>query len=390
MNKYTKVLMIAMVLLTGLSSCAGVFESGRAEDGSSYSPLTGMMTTSTEGFSRAVEPMKFQFPRDHGPHEDFQTEWWYYTGNLVDSSSNRYGYQLTFFRRALSPPAEGSQRTSSWAVNQVYLAHFTISQVQAERFYSQERFSRGAAGLAGAQGEPFFQVWLDDWQVKQISPDSFRLQARTEQVQLDLTLTDTKGPVLQGNAGLSPKGPQAGNASYYISQTRLESKGKIRIEGRDISVSGLSWMDHEFSTSALAENQVGWDWFSLQLDNQYELMVFTLRDEQGNIDAFSSGTIISPDGSTVSLEMGDFSIQILDTWRSPHSGAVYPSGWRLQVPEVDLDVEVYPLMKDQELRISFIYWEGAVKVNGRMGSQSVSGYGYVELTGYAQSMQGRF
>ena len=390
MNKYYKLIILIGFFLTGLAGCSGVFGSGTAQEGSSPAQITGLITSSSEGFSRAVEPIEFQFPRDHGPHENFQTEWWYYTGNLVDSSSNRYGYQLTFFRRAVVPPAERSPRTSSWAVSQVYLAHFTISQVQGERFYSQERFSRGAAGLAGAQGEPFFQVWLEDWQVTQINQNSFRLQARTDLVQLDLTLTDTKGPVLQGNAGLSPKGLQVGNASYYISQTRLESEGTIRIEDRDISVTGLSWMDHEFSTSALAENQVGWDWFSLQFDNQYELMVFTLRDEQGNMDAFSSGTLIFPDGSTKPLEMGDFSIQVLETWRSPHSSAVYPSGWRLQVPEFDLEVEVHPLMKDQELRFSFVYWEGAVEVNGRIGSQPVSGYGYVELTGYAQSMQGRF
>ncbi|MBN1372366.1 MAG: hypothetical protein JW987_10555 [Anaerolineaceae bacterium] len=341
-------------------------------------------------FARAEGPVEFEFPKDHGPHPDFQTEWWYYTGNLQAEDGRRFGYQLTFFRRALSAPEVRSERESPWGADQVYLAHFALTDVEGGQFHAEERFERGAAGLAGAEGEPGFAVWLQDWRVEQTGEDSYRLAAAQEGLSIALELTDLKGPVLQGQQGYSQKGPEAGNASYYISQTRLESSGTVRVNGEDVAVRGWSWMDHEFSTSALSAGQVGWDWFSIQLDNNREMMVYTLRRADGSIDPYSKGTLIFEDGDTRTLTAEEFSIEATEQWTSPHSGAVYPAGWVIRVLGEDLELAVEPLLADQEWRGSFVYWEGAVKVEGRWGQVAVSGFGYGELTGYGQSMEERF
>jgi predicted secreted hydrolase len=342
-----------------------------------------------EGYARAEGPQPLRFPEDHGAHPDFQTEWWYYTGNLESGDGRHFGYQLTFFRRALLPPDDRPARASHWATNQVYLAHFTLTDVAGERFQAFERYARGAAGLAGAQSPPF-RVWLRDWSVEQVEPGLYRLRAAQEGVQLDLLLADTKGPVLQGERGYSRKGPEPGNASFYISQTRLETDGTVQTPAGSSRVSGLSWMDHEFSTSALSAGQVGWDWFALQLDNGYELMVFHLRREDGQVDPFSSGTLIAPDGSTQALSRDDFTIETLARWQSPHTGADYPAGWRVSIPAAGLDLAIEPYLADQELNVSYSYWEGAVRIQGEQAGQAVSGNGYVELTGYAGSITGEF
>jgi predicted secreted hydrolase len=203
-------------------------------------------------------------------------------------------------------------------------------------------------------------------------------------------LTDVKGPILQGDLGYSQKGPEPGDASYYVSQTRLQTTGAIQIGSASYAVTGLSWMDHEFSTGALSQGQVGWDWFALQLDDGSELIVYTLRRSDGTIDPYSRGTLIHPDGSVRTLKRDEFSISSDQTWKSPGSGAVYPSHWSINVPSEDLTVSVSPVIPDQELRLSFTYWEGAVRVDGKKGGQTVTGSGYVELTGYAQSMAGQF
>ncbi len=207
---------------------------------------------------------------------------------------------------------------------------------------------------------------------------------------LDLYFRDIKGPILNGNAGYSQKGAQPGNASIYISQTRLETNGTIQINQEKYDVAGWSWMDHEFSTSALSEDQVGWDWFAFQLDNGSELMLFYLRRQDGSIDPFSSGTYITPDGTPLHLTLNDFTIEVLDTWRSPHSKAEYPSQWRVQVPIMNIDLEVNPYIPDQELNLTFTYWEGAVKIRGVQNGESILGNGYVELTGYSGAFAGDF
>ncbi len=340
-------------------------------------------------FARADAPRRLTFPQDMGPHPDFQTEWWYYTGNLSTSSGRQFGFELTFFRRALASPDELARRSSDWATSQVYLAHFTLTDAAAGQFHAFERYERGAAGLAGAQAQPY-QVWLQDWSVSQTAPNQYHLQASQAGLQLDLHLDDQKGPILEGDQGLSQKGPQAGNASYYYSQTHLVTGGTITVNGEAFPVSGLSWMDHEFSTSALGPNQVGWDWFSVQLDDGSELMLYNIRQKDGRADPYSNGTLIRPDGTTRQLKAGDFKIQVNRTWKSPHSGGTYPASWTVTIPSENLTLQIKPLIPDQELNLSIIYWEGAVLISGEKNGLSINGKGYVELTGYAQSLAGNF
>jgi predicted secreted hydrolase len=347
------------------------------------------------GYVRAEGPLPLVFPEDHGPHPDYQTEWWYFTGNLKAEDGRHFGYQLTFFRRALVPPGLRAERSSEWAADQAYMAHFALTDVAGERYQAFERFSRGAVGLAGAQASPF-RVWLEDWSVAEVEPGTVRLRAAQKDagtrhpVVVDLLLTDRKGLVLQGDQGYSVKGPQPGNASYYYSMTRLATAGTVEAEGTTFAVEGLSWMDHEFSTSGLAADQVGWDWFSLQLDDGSELMLFELRKEDGTVDAFSSGTFIASDGSTRRFSRDDFEIRVEDTWDSPRTGATYPAAWRIEVPSLELVLRIAPHLADQELDVSYAYWEGAVRVEGQRAASIVRGDGYVEMTGYAGSMQGQF
>ena len=342
------------------------------------------------GYTRAEGPQPLVFPRDHGPHPDFQTEWWYYTGNLETAEGRRFGYQLTFFRRAVTPPAEAQARDSSWGSNQVYMAHFTLTDVAEQQFYYAERFERGAAGLAGAQGEPAYVVWLRDWTVRQLAADEYQLTAKHEGMAIDLRMVDTKGPVLQGDQGYSRKGPEPGNASIYYSQTNLESTGTVTIAGTNYAVSGLSWLDREISTSVLSEGQVGWDWFALHLDDGSELMVFRLRRADGSADPYSAGLYVAADGSSRTLSGEDFEIVPKGTWRSPHSGGAYPAEFTVRVPSLELELEIQPQVADQELNVSFIYWEGSIQAAGSRAGRAITGLGYAELTGYAESFEGRF
>ena len=342
-----------------------------------------------EGFARAEGPRSFEFPLDFGPHPEFQTEWWYYTGNLEDEEGRHFGYQLTFFQRALAAESDTEARSSAWASEHIYMAHFALTDTEGGNFHAFERFSRGAAGLAGASAEPY-SVWLENWRVEQIGSDRFALSVASSGLELQLELWDEEGPVLQGNAGYSRKGSEEGNASYYYSQTRLRSEGQVRIDGVTYTVSGLSWKDHEFSTSALSEGQVGWDWFSIQLSDESELMLYQLRRADGSIDPFSAGTLFRTDGSQVALSAEDFTIESNASWRSPHSGADYPMGWDIRIPAEGIGLRLSPRLQDQELNLSFIYWEGAVSVKGEVGGDAVQGEGYVEMTGYAASMEGQF
>jgi len=363
-------------------------------------------TVNTSGFARADGPRPLRFPEDHGPHESYQTEWWYYTGNLVAPSGEQFGYQLTFFRRALVPPAERSARASAWATDQVYLAHFALTDVRGSppKHYAFERLSRGAAGLAGGQATPF-RVWLDDWSVSADGAAGaiedgapMALRAGADGIAIDLILRSLRPAVLNGDGGYSRKGPEPGNASIYYSLTRIATAGAVVVGGRSYAVHGLSWMDHEFSTSALGPDALGWDWFSLQLvtpgagqgGDAGELMAFQLRKTDGSVDVFSSGTLVNPDGTSRILGAGDFSVEVTDHWRSPNTNALYPSGWVLTVPSARARLVITPKLADQEMPVSFTYWEGAVDVSGTLNGIEVAGSGYVELTGYAGSMQGQF
>ncbi len=338
-----------------------------------------------EGFSKADGSHVMEFPADFGPHPDFQTEWWYYTGNLDDENGRHFGYELTFFRVSLLPPDQAPRRSSSWATNQIYMAHFALTDVGAQEFHAFQRYERGAEGLAGAEADPY-HVWLDDWQVQQTAASSYELVAANEGLHIDLQLKDEKGPILQGDSGYSRKGVYPSNASYYYSETRLTTVGEIRIGEQVFRVSGLSWKDHEFSTNALEQGQIGWDWFSIQLDDGYEIMLYRIRRADGSIDSFSSGALIDPNGNAQKLSLEDFEVETQNTWHSPHSDADYPMGWTIRIPGANLEISLSPYLEDQELNLSTIYWEGAVSVAGQHNGSQVSGVGYVEMTGYAQPL----
>jgi predicted secreted hydrolase len=340
--------------------------------------------TTSDAFARATVPGAVNFPRDLGPHEDYQTEWWYYTGNLQTEDGRDFGYQFTIFRRAIQPMSEVPQvdNPSTWRSNQIYLAHFTVSDMGGDEFHVAERFSRGGAELAGAQAQPYY-VWLEDWSVTEVEPGTVRIQADTQDVSLDLTLVETMPPVLHGDGGLSQKGPEPGNASYYYSIVRQATSGELVIGEETFQVDGLSWKDHEYSTSALSPGSVGWDWFSLQLDDGSALMLFQIRRDDGSIEPYSSASFISNDGALQTLGHEEWQLDVLDTWTSPHSGGEYPAHWRLRIPSIALDLEGRPMMADQELNVSTIYWEGASEFSGTLSGEPVTARGYVEMTGYA-------
>lgn len=375
-------LLIGLVLLFGIS----LYEPTSGAALSAHTRLTAP-PQDISGFARAIEPWDWRFPQDHGAHPDFQTEWWYYTGNAATAEDRRFGFQFTIFRRALSPIVHSSD--SEFRANDIYMAHFTISDIANGDFYHDVRYARGGGGLAGAAIEPFYRVWLEDWEVRAEDDNANKthISAAGEGFAIDLRLYQMKRPALQGDNGLSPKSAEIGNASYYYSLTRLLSEGGITIGDKTFEVSGQSWMDHEFSTSALGDNARGWDWFGLIFDDSTELMVGQIRQVDGSLESGFGGLYVYPDGETRYLDAADFSIAVTDTWRSPHSDAVYPAAWEISVEGDDgFRIQVSPLLADQELHSAdIIYWEGAVEVNG-----GKRGYGYAELTGYAGSMQNRF
>jgi len=345
--------------------------------------IGSVLSNDSTGFARAYKPQDFSFPNDHGPHNQFRSEWWYFTGNLNNPQGRQFGYELTFFRFALKPDLPKSK--SAWRSNQMYMAHLTLTDVEANRFYTDERFSRAGNELAGASNKSY-QVWLYDWSAKTEGTVDFplRLHANSNGFAIELILTSPKGYVMQGNQGLSQKSSESGNASYYYSYPRLETNGTVSVGGKPFSVIGTSWMDREWSTSALSNEQSGWDWFSLQLSDNTELMFYQLRRKDGQHDSNSSGSYMTADNAKISLKDHDATITTLDSWKSPHSEITYPSRWRLSVSSQALELEIVPLINDQELNVSYRYWEGAVKVTGTKQGKPISGQGYVELAGYSQ------
>ncbi len=352
------------------------------EKGVSLSKAMG--DVADEDFSKAVDKRKFVFPDDHGPHPDFRTEWWYFTGNLVSKDGKEFGYQFTIFRTALSK--EKSKRNSEWNSNQIYMAHFAVTDINENKFYFDERFSREGNNLAGAQASPF-KVWVEDWQIIQIQNEVLfdlpiiNVKAKTENFEIDFILESTKPFVLQGDEGLSQKGKQPGNASYYYSYTRLKTNGKIILEGKEFNVSGFSWMDREWSTSALSEDQAGWDWFAMQLDDNTEIMYYQMRKKDGTSDVFSKGVFVDETGSSQLLQKDDVVLEVTDYWETP-DGEKYPSGWNLQIPSKEIDLKITPAVKNQLMDVVVRYWEGSVKIEGTKSNTDIRGRGYVELTGY--------
>jgi predicted secreted hydrolase len=365
-----------------LGVAAGCGDGGRADDGR-LSLVATLGGADTAGYARAIRPRAFRFPEDHGPHPSFRTEWWYVTGNLADEEGRHVGFQLTFFRSALAP--EPPDSPSSWATNQAWMAHLAVTDTDRGGFHAFERFARGAGGLAGARATPL-RVWLEDWALEGVGRDAafpMRLRASEGEVALDLVLEAGKPAVLQGDAGLSRKGPEPGNASYYYSQTRMPARGTVILRGDTLAVGGAAWMDREWSTSVLSEGQVGWDWFALQLDDGSELMLYALRMGDGSSHPLSEGVLVDAGGAKRRLTWGsDVVVERRGTWISPRSGARYPSGWRIRLPERGWNLEVTPVLEDQELDLAFRYWEGAVRVTSLGEGPPTTGRGYVELTGY--------
>jgi predicted secreted hydrolase len=330
------------------------------------------------GFARADAPRVFTFPRDHGAQPEFSTEWWYFTGNLYDGEERRFGYQLTLFRIGLEAgrPAEDS----SWRANQIYMGHFAISDVASAQHFASERFSRAAAGLAGANNPPL-EVWLGPWSIRAGGTGLFPLQLTAATADMEIALTLQAGDrarVLQGEDGLSRKSADPGNASYYYSYTRLPTLGTLRIGRQHFRVTGNSWFDREWSSSALAPDQAGWDWFALQLEDGHDLMYYRMRDLQGRAQAFSSGTLLLPDGSKKSLSPESVELTPVRYWRSDR-GTRYPVAWRMAVPDHGMDLLIEAAFDDQHMPLTVEYWEGAVDVSGNR-----QGVGYLELSGYSR------
>jgi len=348
--------------------------------------LAQSMASSAEegGWRKITGPPELEFPRDYGVHLETRTEWWYVTGLVNDAGGRRYGFQVTFFRQGLATgdPEPGS---SIFRARQIAAAHIAVGE-----FHHAERLRRSGGGLAG-WSETDLNVWLEDWTMRRAADGVVGVRAReaVQDLGLELDLDPTKPIVRQGDSGYSQKGPEQGNASAYLSWTRLAVTGRIVVAGEIIEVTGEAWFDHEWGSSQLGQSVAGWDWFSLRLDDSRDLMLYRLRRDDGSADPFSSGTVVTAEGRPTRLERDEFSIEPLDWWTSPATGGRYPVRWRVRVPEHGIDLEVVGLLPNAELDGSattgVVYWEGPVAASGTQ-----RGEGYVELTGYAGSLEGRF
>lgn len=342
-----------------------------------------------EEFRLATAGYRYAFPQDHGAHEAYRTEWWYYTGQLTAKNGRPFGYQLTFFRRGMSREQVKTD-PSRWTVSQLYLAHFALSDLANQRFLYSEKISRAGLGKAGADQDRL-HVWIDQWSADADQKDVQRLHAMDGSMSIQLTLSPEKLLVIHGENGISRKGSALGQASHYYSFSRLATSGTITLGDESFEVTGTSWMDHEFGSADLGKDLVGWDWFSLQLDNQTEIMLYRLRRADGSPDPVSSGSFIDLDGKTQHLSLGDFTLEPLSWWTSPTSKARYPQRWRLTIPSKQFTLELIPRLAEQELSTKrstqVTYWEGAIAVSGGVGEKRIKGHGYMELTGYAERFE---
>jgi predicted secreted hydrolase len=346
-----------------------------------------------EAFEMPRPGRVFSFPQDHGAHPDYKTEWWYYVGHLKAASGETFGYQLTFFRVGLRKLRKPDLKArSAWSLNTVYFAHLALTDLARRTFAFREKAGRGALGLSGATAGTM-KVWIDDWQAK-LQGEEFHLQAQDRDLGLDLVLKPMKSPALHGEGGYSRKSEESGAASYYYSLPRLNTRGTVTVDGRKQSVTGESWMDHEFFSRAMAPNLSGWDWFSLQIEGGFEVMLYILRQKDGSVDEASSGTLIDPQGRARHLNLADFTVKPTGSWTSPHTRTKYPAGWEIMIPGAGYRLTLTPTLPDQEIRsqapANVTYWEGQVKIEGVKDGAPVKGFGYAELTGYAGGLGARF
>jgi len=347
-----------------------------------------------EAWELALPGYRYEFPRDHFDHPGYQTEWWYYTGNLQSPDGHRFGFELTFFRQGIARPVPSGEGGSPWDVADFYLAHLALSDLDGRRFYHTERLNRAGPGLAGADLASR-RIWNGNWQVRfDDSPPGAQpiqdLQAVSDDFTLHLALRSGKPPVIHGIAGVSQKAPGRGQASHYISYTRLESGGTLELEGHTFALTGLAWMDHEFFSHQLTPDQTGWDWISVQLAGGEELMLYRLRRRDGTVDPFSAGTFVDARGATRHLAAAEFSFEPGATWTSPATSARYPVHWTIRVPSLGVELAATTPLENQELvshRSNWpSYWEGAITLRGKAHGQPATGVGYLEMTGYDRAV----
>ena len=341
-------------------------------------------------FLPALPGYEFAFPRDHGSHDQFRTEWWYYTGHLESAKGRRYGFELTFFRVGVVAP-DGSPQATAWDLRNLSLAHFAITDIDGQKFRYYEKLNRSSPYTASA-APGRLDVFNEAWRATTTSDGAWRISAAENGDRIDLVLRTHKPPAIHGENGISVKATGAGYASHYYSMTRLIASGTVAVNGRKPeSCTGLAWMDHEFGSSALRENQQGWDWFSVQLDNDAELMLYQIRRSDGTPDVTSSGSLITSDGEVIHFEHDQFVVKPLGSWKSRQSGATYPMGWSVSVPSFGISLRLDSLLDNQELitrrSTQVTYWEGAVEATGSFQNVSVKGTGYVEMTGYDRAFR---
>lgn len=336
-------------------------------------------------FAQATAPRTWQFPRDHGRHPEFRTEWWYFTGNLQNREGRRFGYQLTFFRTALQPQVVA--RASRWAFRDAYIGHFAITGVERSQFFYDQRVARGSLNLADAAPEAL-KVYVGDWSAEE-RDRIIHLRAEAEFGSITFLLENQLAPVLHGQNGLTRKGHLPGDASQYYSLPRLPTSGALRI-GEDVfQIEGTSWMDHEFFTGLEQGEVQGWDWMSLQLSDSTAIMLYMFRAPEGTTLPSSGGTLMYADGTYLPLQRHDFAAKPSAWWKSAKTGGKYPVSWQLKIKNYQLELTTPVSNQELDARATtgVIYWEGYVEISGRNGNLPVEGVGYLEMTGYAGAVR---
>jgi predicted secreted hydrolase len=341
----------------------------------------------TAQYRTAVPGYRYEFPRDHFSHPEFQTEWWYTTGNVKSVDGHRFGFELTFFRQAVS---RDESKTGAWDVRDLFLAHLALSDLDGGQFYHAERLNRAGPGIAGVS-EPNGRIWNGNWQI-QWDGDAQKLQAVNERFSLRFAMHPEKPLVIHGENVISQKAEGAVRTSHYISFTRLDTNGEIELKGKKFAVTGLAWMDHEFFTHQLEADQAGWDWLSLQLEDKTELMLFHIRRKDGSIDSYSAGTFVDAQGKSTHLRAADFVLEPSGAkWTSPATHATYPIQWKIAIPKLGIELEARTPLASQELtgktRLAPNYWEGAIQLSGEHENSSLAGVGYLEMTGYDKAVE---
>ncbi len=334
-------------------------------------------------------PLEFSFPRDHGSHPDYRTEWWYFTGQIESAEGRKFGYQFTIFRVGMIA-GEAQPGESAMRPRQLLAGHFAIADMDEKTFQFAERFRRIGAGFADAS-EDDMHAWIGDWEIQRVDGDVVAITAHDNESQIgvEFQLEPVKPIVFQEAGGYSKKGDEEGNASAYLSWTRMKTAGTVFLRGEDYTVQGHSWFDHEWGSSQLGVGVEGWDWFGLHLDDGRDLMIYGLRRSDGELIPQSGGTLVDQDGTAHPLTRDDFTMTALRTWTSPDTNAEYPIEWRVEIPKNDISFSVKPSIDHAEMNttqsLGVTYWEGPVKLVGQ-----TTGRGYMELSGYATHLEGRF